>query len=80
MWPDHVCSLHADGDIGFSKEYEVFILINKHVNLLHKLCTYLYVLYLLYIVRLKINLLHLKFIMLLIAHHLKNAADYDIIS
>ncbi|XP_015928066.1 putative receptor-type tyrosine-protein phosphatase mosPTP-1 isoform X2 [Parasteatoda tepidariorum] len=21
-WPDHVCSLHADGDIGFSKEYE----------------------------------------------------------
>ncbi|XP_035225957.1 tyrosine-protein phosphatase 99A-like isoform X2 [Stegodyphus dumicola] len=22
VWPDHVCSLHADGDIGFSKEYE----------------------------------------------------------
>ncbi|KAF8785289.1 Tyrosine-protein phosphatase 99A like protein [Argiope bruennichi] len=21
-WPDHVCNLHADGDIGFSKEYE----------------------------------------------------------
>ncbi|GFX08094.1 tyrosine-protein phosphatase 99A [Trichonephila clavipes] len=34
-WPDHVCNLHADGDIGFSKEYESLVYADKPQTLDH---------------------------------------------